>query len=245
VESNHLPLGYRPRPSPFGLACLVRPRRIELRTSAMSRRRSATELRTRTPAGIRTPDCRPVKPMPSASWRRERMWCAEQDSNLHCAGFEAAASYRLGYQRVPVAGIEPALDRRLRPGLYLLGYTGKIGAPGGIRTHTVHVLSVATPAFGLPARAPCKESNLLPSAYKAAALPFELTGQMDRRRPSSLRRRRNATPRARRCRPVLKRLAMSKNRCRQATSLGTGLSGPLRKQKRRQTPAQSGRSRRC
>lgn len=47
-------------------------------------------------------------------------------------------------------------------------------------TFTVHVLSVATPAFGLPARAPCKESNLLPSAYKAAALPFELTGQIDR-----------------------------------------------------------------
>ena len=22
VESNHLPLGYRPRPSPFGLACV-------------------------------------------------------------------------------------------------------------------------------------------------------------------------------------------------------------------------------
>jgi hypothetical protein len=64
--------------------------------------------------------------MPSATWRRERIWCAELDSNQHCAGFEAAASCQLGYQRVPVAGLEPALDRRLRPGLYLLGYTGEL-----------------------------------------------------------------------------------------------------------------------
>jgi hypothetical protein len=30
----------------------------------------------------------------------------------------------LGYQRVPAAGIEPALIRGLSPGLYRLGYAG-------------------------------------------------------------------------------------------------------------------------
>ena len=63
-----------------------------------------------------------------------------------------------------MAGLEPALDRRLRPGLYRLGYTGIIGAPGGIRTHTVHVLSVATPAFGLPARRPVQ--GIEPAAFR-------------------------------------------------------------------------------
>ena len=39
--------------------------------------------------------------------------------------FEGGDSCRLVYMGVPVAGLEPALDRRLRPGLYRLGYTGK------------------------------------------------------------------------------------------------------------------------
>jgi hypothetical protein len=59
-------------------------------------------------------------------------WCAELDSNQHCAGFEAAASCQLGYQRVPAAGFEPALDRRLRPGLCQLGYAGEPPEQAGL-----------------------------------------------------------------------------------------------------------------
>ena len=51
-------------------------------------------------------------------------WSERLDLNQHCAGFEAAASCQLGYQRVPAAGFEPALDRRLRSGLCRLGYAG-------------------------------------------------------------------------------------------------------------------------
>jgi hypothetical protein len=51
LESNQLPPGYRPGPSPFGLACvvgasLVRPAGAAPAASAMSKQRSADELRT-------------------------------------------------------------------------------------------------------------------------------------------------------------------------------------------------------
>ena len=46
---------------------------------------------------------------------RHPNWCAKQDSNLHCALSERAASYQLGYWRIfrkkawsSVHGIEPA-----------------------------------------------------------------------------------------------------------------------------------------
>src|ERR1700674_3820967 len=51
----------------------------------------------------------------SADWAR-RAWCHGSDSNGHCTGFEAVASYQLGYRG--------------------------IGARGWIRTTTVHHLKV-------------------------------------------------------------------------------------------------------
>jgi hypothetical protein len=67
LELNQLPLGYRPRPSPFGLACVVRLARIKLAAFSMSKRRAVTAPKTRygTPSPNRTESCRRVKPMPS------------------------------------------------------------------------------------------------------------------------------------------------------------------------------------
>jgi hypothetical protein len=120
-------------------------------------------------------------PWPLGEWSESgaatAAWCMWKDSNLHCAGFEAAAS--------------------------AVGHHMRIGAPGEIRTHTARVLSAMPPAVGLPARgAPYRlrscvcalpkrcpaierrergarsiESNVHLSRYKPEALPVELCGR--------------------------------------------------------------------
>jgi hypothetical protein len=61
------------------------------------------------PEGFEPPRCLGVSQMPWAAWRREPgVWCARQDSNLHCTPSEGVASCHLGYWRmVPSAGYDP------------------------------------------------------------------------------------------------------------------------------------------
>src|SRR5262249_17364749 len=74
------------------------------------RRFSGSRANGGTPSRIRTPECRCVKPMPSAAWRTERsVWCARGDLNATERDLKPLP-LPLGYSRVPAAGIEPALS---------------------------------------------------------------------------------------------------------------------------------------
>jgi hypothetical protein len=65
--------------------------------------------------------------------------------------------------------------RRLRPGLFRLGYAGEIGAPGEIRTRTALVLSEMPPTnWATGAWCSLQASILLPPTYQVGALPNEL-----------------------------------------------------------------------
>src|SRR5262245_896742 len=68
--------------------------------------------------------------------------------------------------------------RRLRPGLFRLGYAGEFGAPGEIRTRTTLVLSEMPPAnWATGAWCSLEASNLPPLPYQRSALPDELREQ--------------------------------------------------------------------
>jgi hypothetical protein len=101
-------------------------------------------------ARIRTSTERGLKPLPLTVGLHVRDWYAGGDSNSHCTRSKRVASCLLGYRRNGVATAErtliPALPKRC-------------------------------PAIGRLQRngAPCTGSNLRPAAYKAAALPTELT----------------------------------------------------------------------
>src|SRR5580700_4352770 len=96
----HPVIGRGPRHSD-SLPVMVRSAGIEPAAFAMSWRRSVTHVSgsdkrvVGTPAGIRTPECRCVGPMPLSAWRRER-------DVVRAASFELAKLRGLSPARLPV-----------------------------------------------------------------------------------------------------------------------------------------------
>ena len=207
-----VPRGIDPRSSPYrGEALplsygtnLVRLAGVEPAASAMSTRRSSVELEARAPGPIRTDEMSVCKTDAFGHLATRANWCAGEDSNFHCAAFEAAASYRWATSAYPRRASNPHFPA-FKAGPLPVGLRGRIGAPGGIRTRTVFLLREAPPAswatdakMVLPASlelaSPPYQSGDLPhdreerigarsielnvhlSRYKPEALPVELCG---------------------------------------------------------------------
>ena len=88
---------------------------------------------------------------------------------------------------------------------------GEFGAPGQIRTDTVHVLSVATPAFGLPAR--CPVQGIEPAAFRlqGGCSSIRANGADGPAAPRPPREKTQCDSAGAALPASLKRLAMSKN----------------------------------
>src|SRR5262245_2941452 len=72
------------------------------------------------------------------------IWCAGEDSNFHCAGFEAAASYRWATSAYPRQASNLHCVA-FKAGPLPVGLRGRIGASGVIRTRTAFLLREAPP----------------------------------------------------------------------------------------------------
>ena len=118
---------------------------VEPAASAMSTRCSAVELEARAPGTIRTDEMSVCKTDAFGHLATRANWCAGEDSNFHCAGFEAAASYRWATSAYPRRASNPHFPA-FRAGPLPIGLRGRIGASGGIRTRTVFLLREAPPA---------------------------------------------------------------------------------------------------
>jgi hypothetical protein len=94
--------GYRPNAPPLSYRRkMVRLAGVEPAASAMSTRRSSVELEARAPGPIRTDEMSACKTDALGHLATRANWCAGEDSNFHCVGFEAAASYRWATSAYP------------------------------------------------------------------------------------------------------------------------------------------------
>jgi hypothetical protein len=167
---------------------MVRLAGVEPAASAMSTRRSAVELEARAPGTIRTRECRYVKPMPWATWRRERIGALGKIRTSTVRGLKPPPP-TVGLPARTRGGHRTRTVRRLRPGFCRLGYAGehkrastpvfmqttersrpfsKFGASGGIRTRTVFLLREAPPASWAT-----DAKMVLPASLELASPPYQ------------------------------------------------------------------------
>src|SRR5262245_45563800 len=132
----------------------------------MSTRRSSVELEARAPGPIRTDELSVCKTDAFGHLATRANWCAGKDSNFHCAGFEAAASYRWATSAYPRRASNPHF-RRLRPGLCRLGYAGELVRREGFEPALSSSEGSASCQLGY------RRKMVLPASLELASPPYQ------------------------------------------------------------------------